>query len=973
MTLKPTSRGRRSIIAAAAALAALLAFAPIAPRGAAPAAAAAVACLPGAGPRHEGSKLPGAAGAALEAGVPEDCVEVPLESPSELQLITSQLAARLGADTPGAMSDAVAQKQAIGATVAPVPGGGARWQPVGTTPELSVDPSYETYSEGQPYKAGRISDFFLDNINGRVLAAVASGGVYETRDKGQSWKSIGDGLPTQQVGSVAYTTARGGRLIALTGDNAFGGYTYAGVGAFWSANNGRTWVKSRGIPTGAMGFKVALDPRNPNIVYAATGLGLYRSANAGTSFTNVKLPTGACAGKTTQNPCFLANIVTDVVVQAPDDFGHAGGAVLAVVGWRAGAAPNAAGKPESAENGLYRSDTGLPGSFTNLDEDSIGFAPQANVGRVEMGAATGADQNHDYVYAIVQDTVLFNTGKLEGLDTPNADPVGLGLDPTTTATYLNGVYVSADFGKSWTLMASRHDFQNPTSGSVLAQLQPLGFGPGIQTWYNEWIKPDPTRQVNGIPTRVVLGMEEIWQNRTTQVPAAGPTDFHVIGAYVPNTGACLLVATQAVCAQQQGATPFNTTTHPDQHAGLWIPEDDGGVTLFAGNDGGAYVQTVGSNLELTQPGFGEGNQDGFHTLLPYGVDIANDGIIYAGLQDNGELRIENDGKQINVRGGDGIFTVVDPKNSDIVWEETPGNGVSVSTDGGHTWLNADPFVDNASFYAPLVMDPLNSNHILTGGRQVAETRDGPALGAAGTDPFGFDTQGGWTEVYDLGTRLHPGEAPETDPISGAPQLDEGDTQNMMSAAAVRGEAGYAGFCGGCDPVRDHDIFAAGIATNVGGPWHIAKASGLPDRLITSITIDPKSSKRIYVTLGSSSYRPYAPAGALGPDGVDRNGGHVWMSKDGGNTFIDISGNLPRIGAGWAVLRGNQLLVGTTIGVFAAKTSVAGATKGHPPTYAVLGQGLPAAPVFCMSLKKNDPNTLVVATLGRGVYRYRFGR
>ena len=973
MTSASPSRVRASVwLAAVLALVLTAALAPARPGvdlGLPSAVAAPVEpCLPGAGPSGERSSLPPDAAAALEAGVPEDCVEVPIESPADLQLVTSQLAARFGADTPAALAEAIAQRQAVAVRVAPVRGGANRWEPVGKTPLLATDPSYETFAGGHPKTAGRISDFFLDEAGNRILAAIASGGVYETRDLGRSWRSLGDGLPTQQVGSVLYTKAGGGRLIALTGDNAFGGYTYAGVGAYYSRNNGKTWIKARGIPDGAMGFKLALDPRNPSVVYAATGLGLYRSSNAGTSFVNVRLPTGKCQGKTAQPPCFFANIVTDVVVQAPDDFGNEGGEVLAVVGWRAGAYPDHHGRPQSPENGLYHSDTGLPGSFRNLDEDSNGFAAQDLIGRVELGEATGPDQNHDYVYAIVQDAKLFTSGKVEGLDAPSGDPAGLGLDPTLTPTYLNGLYVSADFGRTWTVLATRHDFQNPASGSVLAQLQPLGFGPGIQSWYNAFIKPDPTRAVNGIPTRLIVGLEEIWQNRATQAPAIGPTSFHVIGPYAPNTGACLLVILQQACSTQQQVTPFNITPHVDQHAAMWIPQEEG-VTLVVGNDGGAYLQTVGTNEELTQIGFGEGNQDGFHTLLPYGVDIANDGVIYAGLQDNGQIRIETDGTQKHIRGGDGIFTQVDPKNSDVVWEETPGAGINFSTDGGHTWVGVAPCgVDNESFYAPLVMDPLDSDHIVTGGRQVVHTTEG-----TGVDSGNPVLCPDWVELFDLGTRLHPGQAPEEDFLSGQPVLEEGDSQNMMSAAQVRGKTIYVGYCGGCDPVRDHDIFASGIATNAGGRWRIAAARNLPDRLITSITIDPKNARTIYVTLGSSSYRPYARPGALGRDGVDAFGGPVWKSTDAGTTFFDISGNLPKIGGGWSLLRGDQLIVGTTVGVFVATSGASTIRAGRRPTYTVLGKGLPTAPVFSMALKRNDTDTLVVATLGRGVYRYRFAR
>ena len=112
----------------------------------------------------------------------------------------------------------------------------------------------------------------------------------------------------------------------------------------------------------------------------ATGFGLYRSADGGRSFQNVQLPTGRCAGNSLRTDCFLANMVTDVVVQSADHFGHPGGAVLAAVGWRAGAAATFDGSPQSPANGLYSSATGMPGSFQRLA--APGFAAPDRIGRV---------------------------------------------------------------------------------------------------------------------------------------------------------------------------------------------------------------------------------------------------------------------------------------------------------------------------------------------------------------------------------------------------------------------------------------------------------------------------------------------------------------------------------------------------------------------------------------------------------------
>ena len=875
------------------------------------------------------------------------------ESFVELSAINDAVGARVNADSPDDYSAAVRLRQRLEAS-RPVPGTKGRWKPVGKGPLHADDPTYpDTYGNGFGELAGRISDYAFDRKHKVVYASVASGGVWRSRDMGRHWRSIGEKLPTQTVGSIAFSNAGGGTLIAVTGDGAFGGNTYGGLGVYRSTNDGRRWKRSRGVPTGALGFKAAVDPTNPREIYTATGAGLFRSKDAGKSFRNVKLPTGKrCKGTSFRKKnCFFANVVTDVSVQAKDDFGHKGGTVLAAVGWRAGGRENFNGVPEAPGNGLYRSGSGRPGTFKGLDEDSIGFAPQENVGRVELGAATGSDQDHGYLYAVVQDAVLFDTGKLGGLDTPDGD-IGAGVDPTATPTYLNGVYVSPDFGKSWTKMIDSNQILLPTSGSTLAQLTPLGFGPGIQSWYNEWIAPDPTRQNgNGVPTRLAFGLEEIYAN-TLPTAQNGPSTFTAIGPYNANGGPCLLVVATPVCSQLQSQTPDNFTTHPDQHAGMFVPDGDGGVTLFAGNDGGNYTQHTGSSGNLTRQGFGKGANRGFHTLLPYGVAASRDGTVYAGLQDNGEIKITKKGRQSEVYGGDGVFTQVDPKNSDIVYEEVPEAGVSVSTNGGVDWTSIDPFVDNPSFYAPLAMDPKDPEHLLSGGKQIVETTVGPET----TSPETAE-ETDWRTVFDLGqSKRH--------------------VDNQVSAFAVRGSKVYAGYCGGCDPVSSQKKFFTGLATNVGGKrkprkgtsrgWHKAKAKGLPQRFVSSVTIDPKRAKTVYVTLGASSLRPYAPPNAGGKSGESARGGHVYKSTDGGRHFRDISGNLRKVPALWSAVRHGQLIVATTNGVYASRGKRGG-------RYALLGRKLPRAPVFSLATVPGKPRQMLAASLGRGVYRYTFPR
>src|SRR5206468_2837218 len=110
---------------------------------------------------------------------------------------------------------------------------------------------------------------------------------------------------------------------------------------------------------------------------------------------------------------------------------------------------------------------------------------------------------------------------------------------------------------------------------------------------------------------------------------------------------------------------------------------------------------------------------------------------------------------------------------------------------------------------------------------------------------------------------------------------------------------YVAYCGTCDALNARP-FDNGIATDVGGSapgnaltsdgWHKATAAGLPKRFITSIASDPADPKTVYVTLAGYSRR-WMVVGAMGEQ-PDLGKGHVFKSTNAGETFTDISGNLP---------------------------------------------------------------------------------
>jgi photosystem II stability/assembly factor-like uncharacterized protein len=910
------------------------------------------------------------------AGARGRCVpSLRVEPLQELMAMNHQLQLRQTSGLPvaaGAWEAAAAQHQAIAAATKGAP----TWIPMGKGPLNSDVPGFDsTNTTGLHQLSGRIEDFAYDPANTKVFyAAVANGGVWESTNAGSSWHSIGDRLPTQITGAVEVLRRGKAKTILVgTGDPAFGGSSFSGLGLFWSTGGGR-WTAARGIPKGTLTFNIDHDPARPTIVYAATSKGLYRSQDSGRSFENVVLPTTCTDVK--KPICYFANMVTDVLVR-PGGHGDRGGSVLAAVGWRAGQKLNAVGKPQSPRNGLYWSANGKKGTFRYLSNPGTnnvptgvgtGFATNDVVGRVALGGATGPLQDHGYVYALVQDAQKFN-GSATAFDLP--EPTG----QVPGNTVFNGLYGSTDFGRTWTKLADAQQLAAPGSGTALTGVNAATYAPGIQSWYNEWIQVDPTTQdESGVPRRIAFGLEEVWTGDATILPIPNSGQYHVVGKYFAGSS-CGGLNLGALTGATDGPCPLNapitdpaaavrnqgSTTHPDQHAGLWVPQPRNGVTLLAGNDGGAYKQTLPAGGQLTNAGWGKGINNGFNTLLPYDVGMSRDGVAVMGLQDNGSAVIDQKGKQTMAYGGDGFFVAIDPDSSNIWYEEYVGGAMNKTTDGGQSWSDVDPGLTSGLFSTPFVMDNLNSRHLVVGGREIKETKNGAS---------------DWVTVFDLGTQQHPGDADAgkgvlgplpvlgTDPTALSPEIN-----NQMSAVDTRGDATYVGFCGYCDIVTGGVPFKSGIATNVGGSkdpkigtsngWHIAKAKGLPQRYINSVRIDPNNPRTVYVTLGGYGRR-WIPPGSLGDSVAKIGRGHVYKSTDAGATFKDISGNLPDIGADDAIVFNGGLVVATDLGVYI------GDTKGKH--YQLLGKGLPAAPVFRINRSPRNPRELVAASYGRGAYR-----
>jgi hypothetical protein len=364
-----------------------------------------------------------------------------------------------------------------------------------------------------------------------VYLGSAAGGVWKTTDGGAHWVPVGDDLPTLSIGSVAVHPTSGWVYVG-TGEGNTNSDAYAGAGAFRSKDGGETWE-----PLGQPGAQVPADVVIPHVdvagdfVYVATSRGLYRSADRGDHVALVELPTG--------NETPLGTFVSDVRIR-PGVEGFT--EVTAAVGWRSG-------KVEGA--GLYRS-TDSGATFAKLDAPTFGAASESSdpIGRISLAYPTGPEQDNSIIWAVIQDP-----GKLNNEN----NPLGLAEPATVPPTNLNGVYRSGDNGATWTLKGNYEIFQNPATnpGSALIGATVPTYGPGIQTWYNQYVVIDPTNI-----DRVVVGLEEIYETLAgANLP--GPAEWHTASRY---WNACSGLNNPIGNCPDDLPIYAGTTAHPDQHA-----------------------------------------------------------------------------------------------------------------------------------------------------------------------------------------------------------------------------------------------------------------------------------------------------------------------------------------------------------------------------------------------------------------------
>ncbi len=145
---------------------------------------------------------------------------------------------------------------------------------------------------------GRIADIDCPAGNDNTIyVGTASGGVLKSYDKGNSWISIFDDNTSLSIGDLAIDPVDTNIVYVGTGepDCGVGSVTYDGDGVYKSTDGGETWMNIGLSESGNTG-RIAINPQNTQIVFAAmlgnlfennSERGIYRSENGGETWEQV--------------------------------------------------------------------------------------------------------------------------------------------------------------------------------------------------------------------------------------------------------------------------------------------------------------------------------------------------------------------------------------------------------------------------------------------------------------------------------------------------------------------------------------------------------------------------------------------------------------------------------------------------------------------------------------------------------------
>lgn len=149
---------------------------------------------------------------------------------------------------------------------------------------------------GPTAQGGRYVDYAVVEARPQVFyAATGSGGLWKTENHGLTWESIFDNQPVISIGAVALFQPNPDIVWVGTGEANNSRSTYWGDGIYKSTDGGKTWTNV-GLRDSHHIGRIVTHPTDPNIVYVAVlghlysyneERGLYKTTDGGRTWNRV--------------------------------------------------------------------------------------------------------------------------------------------------------------------------------------------------------------------------------------------------------------------------------------------------------------------------------------------------------------------------------------------------------------------------------------------------------------------------------------------------------------------------------------------------------------------------------------------------------------------------------------------------------------------------------------------------------------
>ncbi len=704
---------------------------------------------------------------------------------------------------------------------------------------------------------GRTRSLIIHPTNPDIMyTGGVSGGVWKTTDGGQIWWPLADLISNIAINSMAMDPSDPDTLYAGTGEGYFREEVRGtwlplrGAGIYKTTNGGASWQLLQATDNEDFHWvnDLVTSPNHPARVYAATRTGVWLSDNRGADWARL-LESEENGG------CLDLALVTDL----PNDrlFAACGTLGQATV-YRRVMTDSGVWQPILSEPGMGRTTLAIAPSSRNI------------VYALSASNLSGPSGNYEQgLHALYRSDLNGDPGSWQ-VQVDNTDPI-----------------------KLHTLLLT-----NPAAASY------LDCG-----WSNE------NRWIN-------MG----WY---ANVVAVDPIDPDVVWA----AGVDLFRSDDG--GRSWGLASYwwmdrddPQFVHADQHAIVFHPDYDGAGnrTLYAANDGGIFITLDSSSPVARGP---DAICDPGESQMPWGSLNHNLGItqfyhgavfpgaqrFIGGTQDNGTLLLtEGAGHDdwLHVIGGDGGYVAINPVDPSIVYGESQRANIRKSTDGGLHFSGVSAGIPASTeeflFITPFVMDPNEPRRLWMGGHRLWRTDNSAGFWRAASQTL---SSTGWVSAL----AVHP---------STSDTVVVGTSEGFIHIS--------------------HDATASDQST----AWPSVRPRG---GFVSWIAFDPQDPETLYAT--------YAGFG----------GEHVWRSRDGGEAWQALTGSgtarLPDIPVHSLVVDPGDsrlLYIGTDLGVF---TSVNGGA-----TWAVENTGFANAVTEALTLARDDDDRpwLFAFTHGRGAWR-----